>query len=423
MMRFLFIILNIISFGAYAQQGYKEGDVVKDFTIKKILNHPASSASFSSFKNKLTIIDFFGTWCVPCIKALPHLKELQDKYKSELSILLVSNEEESKLSKFITAKKNFTFPLAVDEGEVFTNLFQPPSYPHSVILNGEGKILYITNDAGTINEAAITTWLNNKPGMPDTPIENTEPLIQNTATPTGRQKSNNPTVQLSQDFMYAAKTGEAVTNYEEQLKNMRYEDLKTALKNDDDKKAFWINLYNAYTQVALKKDQDQYKKRRSFFRGKKFVIAGKDYSLDNMEHGILRRSKLVWSLGHFSKLFPKKTEKELRVDAVDYRIHFALNCGAKSCPPIAYYAPEKLDQQLELATKNYLKSESSYNAENNEAQLPAIMGWFRADFGGKKGMRKILKKHQLIPEDANPKIKFKKYNWDLYLDNYKTEIE
>jgi thiol-disulfide isomerase/thioredoxin len=75
---------------------------------------------------------------------------------------------------------------------------------------------------------------------------------------------------------------------------------------------------------------------------------------------------------------------------VDYRIHFALNCGAKSCPPIVYYSPEKLDQQLE-------------------------------DFGGKKGMREILKSHNIIPEAANPKIKFKDYNWTLELSTYKTE--
>lgn len=106
---------------------------------------------------------------------------------------------------------------------------------------------------------------------------------------------------------------------------------------------------------------------------------------------------------------------------VDYRIHFALNCGAKSCPPIAYYSPEKLDQQLDIATKNYLSSEADYNKEKDVLYLPAIMGWFRADFGGKKGMREILKSHNIIPEAANPKIKFKDYDWTLELSNYKTE--
>ena len=79
-------------------------------------------------------------------------------------------------------------------------------------------------------------------------------------------------------------------------------------------------------------------------------------SLDDIEHGILRRSKIKWSEGYFNKLFPSKFEKENRVNKVDYRIHFALNCGARSCPPIAFYDPEKLDKQLDVATMIYLKS-------------------------------------------------------------------
>jgi len=51
------------------------------------------------------------------------------------------------------------------------------------------------------------------------------------------------------------------------------------------------------------------------------------------------------------------------------------------------------------------------------------MSWFRADFDGKKGMQQILKKHGIIPADADFKIKFKTYDWTLELNNYKTETE
>jgi hypothetical protein len=48
------------------------------------------------------------------------------------------------------------------------------------------------------------------------------------------------------------------------------------------------------------------------------------------------------------------------------------------------------------------------------------MSWFRADFGGKKGIIAIAKKVELITEDINPKIDFKSYDWSLQLDNYAT---
>ena len=184
-------------------------------------------------------------------------------------------------------------------------------------------------------------------------------------------------------------------------------------------KAFWINLYNAYTNALLHKDPDQYKNRNQFFKTKNIVIAGKTFSLDKIEHGILRRSKIKWSLGYLSKLFPDKTEKKLRVDKLDNRIHFALNCGAKSCPPIAFYNPENLNTQLDVASKAYLSAEINYNSKTNILELPAILSWFRRDFGGKKKIIELLKSQQLLPSTVNPAITFKKYDWALYLDNYK----
>ena len=102
-------------------------------------------------------------------------------------------------------------------------------------------------------------------------------------------------------------------------------------------------------------------------------------------------------------------------------IHFALNCGAKSCPPIAFYNDEVLEEQLELATKAYLTSETEYDSSANIIHLPKLMSWFRADFGGVKGMLDILKKYGIIQPVSKPKIKFKDYDWTLQLSNYKTE--
>jgi len=219
--------------------------------------------------------------------------------------------------------------------------------------------------------------------------------------------------------MYAANTDEATADYINRLQKLTYEALLTGLKNDDDKKAFWINLYNAYTNASLHKDPEQYKSRNSFFKKKNIVVAGKTFSLDKIEHGLLRKSSIKWSLGYLSKLFPGKLEKDLRVDKLDNRIHFALNCGAKSCPPIAFYSAEKINEQLDIAAAAYLNAEVEYNAETNILKLPAILSWFRRDFGGKKKMIDLLKGKQILRADVNPIFKFKKYDWTLYLDNYK----
>lgn len=234
-------------------------------------------------------------------------------------------------------------------------------------------------------------------------------------------KSENKTVRLSQELLYCARTGENTDGITEQLQTLTVEQVNELLTTENEKKAFWINVYNGFTQALLQKNPDQYKNRSRFFTQKAVEIAGVRLSLDDVEHGILRRSKLKWSFGYFSNWLPSNIERAWRVAAVDYRIHFALNCGARSCPPIAFYNPELLDAQLEMAAAAYLGSEADYEELKNVVRLPAIMSWFRADFGGKRGMKTILKKHNIIPQAGNPKIRFRKWAWTLTLNNYKKD--
>lgn len=191
-------------------------------------------------------------------------------------------------------------------------------------------------------------------------------------------------ITLSQDFLYAAKTGDVTSAYIDTLASANQDKLATQLNTDFKRLAFWLNMYNGFTQVILKNNPDQYKTRSSFFSGRQIKIAGKDLSLELIEHGTLRRSKIKWSKDYLNKTFPSAFERKFRVDKLDYRIHFALNCGAKSCPPLAFYEPGEIDDQLDVAVETYLKGESEFDAAVNVGRVPALMDWFRNDFGGKK---------------------------------------
>ncbi|RTY86520.1 DUF547 domain-containing protein [Flavobacterium sp. RSP15] len=227
-------------------------------------------------------------------------------------------------------------------------------------------------------------------------------------------------IKMSQKFIESAKFQDDSTAYFiEKFATADENILKKQLINDNSKKAFFINLYNGFTNNALKKNPEKYKNRNKFFKSKQFVLAGHKISLDIIEHGFLRRSSIKWSLGKMNKIFPSKLEKDFRVEKVDYRIHFSLNCGAKSCPMIAFYDPAKIDAQLDTATKSYLTGDASYDATKNILSLPVLMSWFRGDFGNKKGILKICENLKIIPENTNPKLKYNKYDWTLYLENFK----
>jgi hypothetical protein len=96
---------------------------------------------------------------------------------------------------------------------------------------------------------------------------------------------------------------------------------------------------------------------------------------------------------------------------MDPRIHFALNCGAKSCPPIRFYDPEEVNQQLDMATRSFLSQEVTYDESAQTVRTTPLFSLFRGDFGGKKGILKFLHRYDLIPH-TDAKLKFTRYNWE-----------
>ena len=198
------------------------------------------------------------------------------------------------------------------------------------------------------------------------------------------------------------------------MANVSLPELITTLADDDRKKAFWLNIYNAYYQI-LRTEKKMGKP--DIYRKRSFTIAGELFSLDDVEHGILRKFRYKYSLGYLSNPFTSKLIKDLAVDKLDYRIHFALNCGAKSCPPIAFYKVKNINNQLDLATQSFLEGDTDFDEDNKVVHTTALFQWFAGDFGGKKGIREIYLK-QLDKDISGYSIKYKKYSWEDDLGNF-----
>ena len=218
----------------------------------------------------------------------------------------------------------------------------------------------------------------------------------------------------AEDLLLKVKMKEDNSSLVSDLASTSKKALKEALNTDDKKKAFWINIYNAYYQILR---MEKKMSKPDIYKKKSFQIASTLLSLDNVEHGILRKNKYKYSLGFFNSLFPDKFTKENQVEHLDYRIHFALNCGAKSCPPIAFYNFEKIDQQLDWATQSFLEQESQIDAANKTITTTTLFKWFYADFGGRKGIDQIFKE-QLDVDISNYKINYSTYSWEEDLANF-----
>jgi hypothetical protein len=201
----------------------------------------------------------------------------------------------------------------------------------------------------------------------------------------------------------ALKTDKRLTDFVEILK--RTEPNTISAKN---RLAFWINVYNAF---VLKVVVDQYPIKsimsktayalgKSNFQKKLVTINGVQYSLNDVENNIIR------PMG-------------------DPRIHFAINCAAKSCPPLRAEAfePGRLDEQLEEQTRQFINNpeKNSFDFAQKEAMVSKIFDWFEDDFKKyDKGVLAFISRYlpaaqgqQLLANVKTFKIKHHDYDWDL----------
>lgn len=169
----------------------------------------------------------------------------------------------------------------------------------------------------------------------------------------------------------------------------------------EERLAYWINAYNAYT-VKLIVDYYPTKSIRDIKNGIPFVnsvwdikfieIEGQKYDLNNIEHGIIRS----------------------RFD--EPRIHFAVNCASISCPNLANYAytPEKLDAQLTQAAKAFITDESKNKLSKDKVQLSKIFSWYRGDFKEDgKNIIDYINQYAPIEIEKRAKIEYLDYNWGV----------
>lgn len=238
----------------------------------------------------------------------------------------------------------------------------------------------------------------------------------------GPQESKQVTVtdslpELSQAFLKKLQDGESTAAIREKLKNLSLQELETGLGTDREKLAFWINIYNAYIIQFLQDNPELYDNRSEFFKEEQIPIAGRKISFEKIEHGIIRKSQWPYGLGYIRKWFPNRFERKLRVEDRDYRIHFALNCGAKDCPPVAIYTPEQLNTQLEKSTEAFLEKTTEYDRSTNTVKVTPLFRWFRGDFCP-PGITKVLKRHGVLAEEVDPDVEFRNYDWTLELGNY-----
>lgn len=187
------------------------------------------------------------------------------------------------------------------------------------------------------------------------------------------------------------------------------------LGSDQEKMAFWINVYNAFTIKAIV-DNYPVESINDLHSGGRIIghifsttvwdddfiqINNKEYSLNDVEHKILR--------------------KEFK----EPRIHFAIVCASISCPQLRNeaYSAAKLEEQLQDQAIKFFgdKTKNKFDEKNKIAHLSKILDWFDEDFGeNDEEVLRFVSKYlnsklsSKINEDIdNWSIEYLDYDWSL----------
>ncbi len=157
--------------------------------------------------------------------------------------------------------------------------------------------------------------------------------------------------------------------------------------------AFYINAYNAWIlheAVAKYPTKSVKDALGTFFLLKRIIVTGEKMSFTHLEKDIIR--------ARFQ----------------EPRVHFALNCASRSCPPLRAepYEAAKLDAQLDEQARGFVNSERGVKVSGDTAQISKIFDWYKDDFGGNAGVSAVLAKYR-SGKGKFTKTTFQDYDWNL----------
>ena len=155
------LIIGVISANAQ-RPSPKIGDDAPALNLNIILQAKENSVvSLNDLKGNVVVLEFWATWCVPCIPALNHYNELSEKFKGKpVRFIAITDEDESKIAQFVKTQPIRTW-IGLDQTRAAFNAYQAIGLPHTVVVDRNGRIAAVTNPEN-VTETVLNDLLAGK---------------------------------------------------------------------------------------------------------------------------------------------------------------------------------------------------------------------------------------------------------------------
>lgn len=124
----------------------------------KLVNGKGETLYFEALKGKVVLVNFWATWCPPCIAEMPSIQALYERYKDTVSFVFVSNEASTAVTNFINAK-GYTFPVYKPLTD-YPKAFDVSSIPRTFLIDKQGHIVIDKSGAANWDSDTVSATID-----------------------------------------------------------------------------------------------------------------------------------------------------------------------------------------------------------------------------------------------------------------------